>query len=724
MGININDKNVLKSTIGEKQSLTLGDIAKCTGGGKGIGATITRNLNRILTLRKGEGWITKDKIPELLTKMADSAKDVGISLISVNNACNNELNGIKDKFKGKNSSTELNETKNRIKNIAEISKVFSPHIQDKDAAEKTTKTKAEAEKMAAALKSLDLLKKVDPMVLLEASAKHGFQTVLIEDFTNFMRTLENQPFTAKDVNVAYHNFIEIHSSFIKDPSIDAKTLEKFQTYANKKELQSIYLSQNLDGSHIDDKELINHILSTKSKNKMEKLEEFQKFLNQIEPQLGLLGGKYYKHEERNYILNEIVKEFKEIVKSDISSEYDLNLLEDKIKEVIKKINELENKGNEKLNNANFLPKVLTSIRQFFGNLLFDRNKELEKFSFDPVSVTSTHDFKILKLKGDEGTVACKVRGESSKKFPQISKFGTLEFKKRSFLRLRNLTAVRGTQEGARMVGPLDYYGNLERPDKHYYTISIDESGEPQFLAKRKVGEAKPREFKTTVENPTKIDAEWINGKELKKLGKTEDVTFGESLFPNSGVLKIKNANHVELKKIEDPTDVDLSSFKARLVKNDVPFQITSHRLPSSDEYRAVTYHYEGGYDDEQVRSGGGLFLETHTFAQTMTPLFKESRGFVTLGRWVKDEENKLELIGIEIPFGYTLIIDKDCIHGDTNLKGKFLMTMTSDHTTMQKADTVFLKKADDIRKNVSISIAGTQEGPFDDVNYTGVIKIR
>lgn len=440
-------------------------------------------------------------------------------------------------------------------------------------------------------------------------------------------------------------------------------------------------------------------------NKIDKLSQFQKLLDGFESRIETFDER------------KLINKLNKILKEDTSKECDLDLLERKIVEIQDKIKDLGTEKEEKLKNANVIPRILTGIRSFFSHLFFDRDKELERFSPAGTPIVE-RKFKILKLKGDEGTVECKVRGISAKKIPQLSKFGTAEFIYRSRLRMRNLTAVRGKEEGSRMVGPLDYYGNLERPDKHFYTIQIDDLGRPQILAKRKAGTPHPQTFKESPEGKTTVvDAEWMSGRELKKENKP---TSGESLFPNSGILKLGDA-HLELKKVQDPTALDLSSFKARLVKNDTPFQITSYRIPASDEYRAVSYHYEGGYAEDQIKRGGGLFLETHTFAQSITPLFNESRGFVTLGKWTEDKK-QLELIGIEIPFGYTLIIEKDCIHGDANLKGKFLMTMTSDHTTMQKADTVFLKSAHDLAKNASVSIAGASDDRGDDVAYTGKIK--
>jgi hypothetical protein len=325
------------------------------------------------------------------------------------------------------------------------------------------------------------------------------------------------------------------------------------------------------------------------------------------------------------------------------------------------------------------------------------------------AATQKQGFKVLKLKGDEGTIECKIYGISGRIFPHISREYRMEFKLRSYLRLRNLTAFRGKKVGARMIGPLEYYGNLERPDKYLYTIEIKDNKNPQFFQIRKENipyeiEAEKEDAKASKQNVdrlvTKVKAKWISGRTIKKEERTS--VKGESLFPDAGILKLE-IDSIQLKKINS-VKVDLSSFKARLVPNHIPFQITTNRLHAIDEYRAITYHYEPGYAEDQVANGGGVFLETHPFAQTLTPLSSNNSGFVTLGRW-NENCGDLELVGVEIPFGYTLIVESGCIHGDAWFQGKYLMTMTSNHVAMRKADTVFLKGTGG--NNASVSISGS-----------------
>lgn len=428
------------------------------------------------------------------------------------------------------------------------------------------------------------------------------------------------------------------------------------------------------------------------------LTAFRSFVKPLQPTIGAYGGiryydsasnKQFKLKKIVYKLDEMIKKNPELAKAA------------ELRPLICEIRKLEQKGNDKLSKKSLIIKGSTRFRQIVGNLFFNKSKVLNRIEFPGQSVaTSKGPYRTLVLDGENGKVACRIRGLGTKTFPRFSKARNLECALRSHARMRNLIAVRGSKKNARMVGPCDYYGNLERPDKHRYTIDIYK-GTPVFL-KEKVSKYRKKEKieLQPIDNlPTALKVQWHKGtdpntQEVKKKYETHgNPVIGESLFPNSGILEIEGAKKIKVKKF-DARKYDLSPFKARLVKNNTPFQITKDKISALDEYRAVSYLYEPDYADDQVQNGGGLFLETHKFAQTMTPLDKDSKGFVTLGRWKDEAHTELEIIAVEIPFGYTLLIDKYCIHGDTNLNGMFMMCMTSNHVTMRTADTVFLKHKD------------------------------
>ena len=322
--------------------------------------------------------------------------------------------------------------------------------------------------------------------------------------------------------------------------------------------------------------------------------------------------------------------------------------------------------------------------------------------------------RLLLLDDSDGTVACRIYGSLlSGTLPRFSDHGVLESATRSLLRMRNLTAVRGVP-GASMVGPGDYLGNLEEPHQYLYTIK--NQFPPLFYREPISQETQDLNVPTQELSPamiTKVKTSWISGKESDIIWEKEreyNVTERQrkqSLFLDPGLLEV-DRRQIELSYF-DPRGVDLSSFKARLVNNQVPFQITKKPLPPKDDYRLVTYLYEPLYAAWQVEHGSGLFLEKHKFSQTITPITPDSEGFVALAR-TTETRGELELIGVQIPYGYTLVIEEDCIHGDTTLNGFFMMGMTSDHTTMRTADTVFLKDFE-TKKNVSMILQARDSAP-------------
>ncbi len=435
------------------------------------------------------------------------------------------------------------------------------------------------------------------------------------------------------------------------------------------------------------------------------LDEYKTFLKKLNPKIGCFGGRFYKFEGKDitFKLNDIVRAFQRIIKNPSQSTDDT-----KINAVIKEIRNLDQKAQNQLEKKSLIIKIVTFIRQFFGNLFFDKYKVLKEIQFSKQKLaTSVGNYRLLPLKGEIGSVSCRVRGISGNLFPTLSEHGVAEFYSRSVPRLRNLVAVRGSEEGARMVGPCDYYGNLEKPYEHKYTIQIND-GVPAFIHHEK---KMKKSYLDGIGNhsilskplaPLTLQAEWISGANEEILNINDNV-FGESLFKRKGILKITGGTAFELEEF-DASAVDLSDYKARLVKNSTPFQISNKIISPEDDYRVVSYLYEPEYANHQVQKGGGLFLETHSFPQTITPMDINSMGFVTLAKWTDESKRQeLEVVAVEIPFGYTLIVEEFCIHGDTNLNGMFMMGMTSSHESMQTADTVFLKNSEDMQ-NISLSI--------------------
>ena len=77
------------------------------------------------------------------------------------------------------------------------------------------------------------------------------------------------------------------------------------------------------------------------------------------------------------------------------------------------------------------------------------------------------------------------------------------------------------------------------------------------------------------------------------------------------------------------------------------------------------------------------------------------------------------MIAVEIPFGYTLIVYKGCIHGDSNFKGMYAMMMTCDHNLMNTADSVFLRSSQDANKTIRVKMVGESN---DDIDMSNILS--
>jgi hypothetical protein len=222
---------------------------------------------------------------------------------------------------------------------------------------------------------------------------------------------------------------------------------------------------------------------------------------------------------------------------------------------------------------------------------------------------------------------------------------------------------------------------------------------------------------------------WISGKDMTtqlkkrygtletqvdsniKLIDTQTNSQTDSLFPNPGVLEL-SVSEIRLQIINpDPAtnggkDYDFSPFGAQIVPNSRSWQFNQSGIQSNPhaqhKLRLITYYYGRRYVSEYLMrsprhpqgAGSGLFIERHEFIQAITPINPDCGGFVILGRELTTWQGRkvgLELIGVQVPFGYTLLVEPWAIHGDSNLTGLYSMAMTGNHLAMQTADTVFIK---------------------------------
>lgn len=265
----------------------------------------------------------------------------------------------------------------------------------------------------------------------------------------------------------------------------------------------------------------------------------------------------------------------------------------------------------------------------------------------------------------------------------------------SMLQMKNLVVCRGGKSEETMIGPCNFFGTLENIKNKSFSITIDTNDVLCFL-KHDLDDV----YLLNVNNS-------FNQKltSLKGLWQSHCLPNSRhSLFPTPGLLTFDTTlTCISLQQVQN---ID-SKFKARLVANNKPFMFIndSQKHKNEDDLRVVSYKFGSRYADYQVAKGEGLFLERHEFMQSITPLNLKARGFVTLAHESSNDE--YQLIAVVIPFGFTLIIEEDCIHGDSNLIGHYAMCMTSNHNSMRTADTVFLKNKQ--KQNLALTIEQSKE---------------
>ncbi|WP_133309283.1 hypothetical protein [Parashewanella curva] len=322
--------------------------------------------------------------------------------------------------------------------------------------------------------------------------------------------------------------------------------------------------------------------------------------------------------------------------------------------------------------------------------------------------TSDQMMRFLHLKGHLGNFVVQL-ADGWRTTPSYGKSGLLINSTRAHYRMTNIAVYRGKASDLKlsqvMVGPNHYFGSLIDIHRKAYSIEID-NGFPIFSESRYESQDDLKNLSGLRELRTydmlefdQAQWSWNSGKCTAPAivqflsDKILDRQSAASLTADLGVLTLPNSV-IEIPHV-DATQVDISAFGATLVINNKLFTLAREREDTMD---AVSYCFGEDYADYQIKHGNGLFLETHDFTQIMTPLTPNSSGFITLGRRVDTAPNQtLQLIGVSVPFGYSIIVKRGAMHGDATFKGHYAMAMTVQHTTMGTADVVFLRTPDDQR---------------------------
>ncbi len=347
-----------------------------------------------------------------------------------------------------------------------------------------------------------------------------------------------------------------------------------------------------------------------------------------------------------------------------------------------------------------------------------------RMNSDSSIVTSNETKRLIYFIGHKNQPRSVLITQVCRDFETFRAFFSGEFASRTLSNLYNLHTVRGIiKEGVlvfetSMSGPHHYFGYLNPMKKH--TLEF-KNGFPLYREVKHEGSSiarleLPDEYITSI-----CEYKWIQGNHVTQEMRERysikhevanpllNIDTGkvflstDSLFENPGIFELPNKT-LHFRILTEAYKYDLSRFHAQIVPNHIPFgfdlkNVQKHKH-AQHKLRIVTYNYGDRYIEDYILPGNGIFIERHEFIQAISPMNEQCGGYVLLGREV--DGKSVELIAATVPYGYTLLVDVGCIHGDSTLTGLYSMAMTGNHHAMSTADTVFMKSTTN-RKSVAIT---------------------
>lgn len=184
-----------------------------------------------------------------------------------------------------------------------------------------------------------------------------------------------------------------------------------------------------------------------------------------------------------------------------------------------------------------------------------------------------------------------------------------------------------------------------------------------------------------------IKATWKNRHEEQAVSGRNASVFGAL-----GVLLIpQNVSFVDIPKMDARAVPErfLDKYGAKLVSLDTPVELEDVEDPSLKALYLVQYDFDSSYIEEYVMKkmgGGGLFVETHPFPHVFTPLAEHCGGALILG--TDNHDGTMSFAAFQIPFGYTMKINSDVIHGDSFFTGPYAIALTE----TELADSVLFRQ--------------------------------
>ncbi|RUR11370.1 hypothetical protein [Legionella sp. km772] len=207
----------------------------------------------------------------------------------------------------------------------------------------------------------------------------------------------------------------------------------------------------------------------------------------------------------------------------------------------------------------------------------------------------------------------------------------------------------------------------------------EQTGIPYTPPPKKPDEITPRELT--------VQATWKNRHQEKAVSGRDASVFGAL-----GVLLIpKDIGVVDIPKMDASAVPErfLKKYGAQLVSLDTPVELEDVEDDSLRDLFLVQYDFDPDYIEDYVMKtmgGGGLFVETHPFPHVFTPLSKDCAGALILG--VDNHNGTISFAAFKIPFGYTMKVNSNVIHGDSFFTGPYAIALTE----TELADSVLFRQ--------------------------------
>lgn len=238
-------------------------------------------------------------------------------------------------------------------------------------------------------------------------------------------------------------------------------------------------------------------------------------------------------------------------------------------------------------------------------------------------------------------------------------------------------------------GPLDLFQIVKSDKKYKIKYNYDDETIKMPVTSERVKYKKLKDNLSSKEC-TVLDInkyKWYSAKNLpKKLKKKYlDDSSDANVFGGVGILKINRKHSFNLPLINamDCKKMLKDKFGVKLYS---PGEVLPPIKTKGQKIYMVSYQINSHFASDYIhkKKGPGIFLEHHNFPHYLTPISKDSRGPIVIGKFT---EKGLCLVGVNVPIGHTLYIPENTIHNDWYFIGKMATTVMVD----DDVDTVFIR---------------------------------